>query len=326
MTDIKLIRWGIIGCGDVTELKSGPPYRMVQGFSLNSVMRRDLVKAQEYAQRHAVEKYTSNADELINDPTIDAIYIATPPDSHKYYGIKVAEAGKICCIEKPLSPSYNDSLAIVEAFEKAEKPLFVAYYRRSMPRFVAVKNWLDQHFIGEVRHVNWQLSKQASTVDISKEYNWRTDAKIATGGYFDDLASHGLDLIAFLLGDFEEVKGICTNQQGLYTAYDAISACWIHKNGITGSGSWNFGASTTNDVVEIIGSTGFIQFSVFDDAPIILKSISKNEELIIPHHTNVQYQHIEKMRDCLLNGIQHPSMGKSGLHTSWVLDKILGKI
>ena len=115
---LKNIRWGILGCGNVTEIKSGPAYQKTEGFQVVAVMRRDAVKAADYAQRHEISKYYTDADALINDPEIDAIYIATPPDSHKYYGLKVAQAGKICCIEKPLAPNHTDCLAICEAFKE----------------------------------------------------------------------------------------------------------------------------------------------------------------------------------------------------------------
>lgn len=144
-----------------------------------------------YAQRHNISKYNTNADEIIHDSDIDAIYISTPPDSHKEYALKVAEAGKICCTEKPMAPSYSDCIEITSAFEKKNLPLFVAYYRRSLPRFNKVKQLINNNSIGEIRHISWHLSKAPNTLDLSGEYNWRTDKQIAPGGYFDDLASHG---------------------------------------------------------------------------------------------------------------------------------------
>ncbi|WP_372745090.1 Gfo/Idh/MocA family protein [Lutibacter sp.] len=325
-SELKVIRWGIIGCGDVTEIKSGPPYYKIKGFSLDAVMRRDEQKVKDYAKRHNVKKYYTNADDLINDVDIDAVYIATPPDTHKLYGLKVAAAGKPCCIEKPLAPSYNDGLQIVEAFKKSNTPLFVAYYRRTLPRFVQVKKWIDEGVIGEIRHVNWHLSKQASVIDQSKKYNWRTDKLVAPGGYFDDLASHGIDLFTHYFGNIKNAYGISLNQQGLYTAKDAITACWVHNNGVTGSGSWNFGCNKNKDVTLIYGSKGTIKLSIFDNIPIILETALKNESLMIEHPENVQYFHVESMRDFFFSGKEHPSMGNSGLHTSWVMDKILGTI
>lgn len=320
------LRWGIIGCGNVTEVKSGPAYSMTKGFKLAGVMRRDLEKAQDYAQRHQVPFFTNNADEIIDNPEIDAVYIATPPDTHKFYGLKVAKASKPCCIEKPMAPNYADSLAIYNAFKENELPLFIAYYRRSLPRFLKIKEWLDEKYIGEVRHIRWHKSRSASPLDSSGMYNWRTDAAIAPGGYFDDLASHGLDLFTFLLGAIENASGFATNQQGLYAAYDAVTGSWIHQNGITGEGSWIFGVNDPKDVVEIFGSEGEIRFSVLGEFEVELKSTTKNESLFIKHPEHLHEFHVANMKAHLLGKSVHPSTGESGLHTSWVMDKILGKL
>ena len=323
---MKSLRWGIIGCGNVTEVKSGPAYQLTEGFTLAAVMRRDAAKAADYAERHGVPKHYADAQQLIDDPEVDAVYIATPPDSHRAYGLLVAAAGKPCCIEKPLSPSYADSLAIHEAFREAGVPLFVAYYRRSLPRFERVRDWLRAGRIGEVRHVSWVLNRVASEVDRSGKPNWRTDAAVAPGGYFDDLASHGLDLLAWLLGEVTEVYGTAVNQQGLYTAKDAVSGSWLHANGATGAGSWNFGAASPLDRVEVFGSDGTITFSVFDDHPVTLVAAGEREEVVIAHPHHVQLPHVRNLARDLLGreGYCHPSTGASGLHTSWIMDRILG--
>ena len=319
-----LIRWGIIGCGNVTEVKSGPAYQKTEGFQLIAVMRRDAEKVKDYAKRHGVKKYYTNADELINDDEVDAIYIATPPDTHMYYALKVAEAGKPCCIEKPLTPCYKDSFTIYESFKNKQIPLFVAYYRRSLPRFNQVNTWLKNKTIGEIRHVSWQLSRMPNDIDLSGKYNWRTDPKIAPGGYFDDLASHGIDLIIYLLGNIKNVFGISLNQQHLYSAKDAVTACWLHESGATGIGVWNFGCDHNEDRVEIFGSKGKIEFSVFKEEPLILSCNDKQEKVFIENPKNIQLYHVENMKKQLLGkDYVHPSTGYTAIHTSWVMDKIL---
>lgn len=320
------IRWGIIGCGDVTEIKSGPAYHIVDGFKLVAVMRRTLELAEDYAKRHHVERYYNNADALINDNDVDAVYIATPPDSHHFYALKVAQAGKICCIEKPMAPSYRECLEIHNAFSEKNIPLFVAYYRRSLPRFNKVKSLLNDGTIGTVRHIEWYLSRTPSDTDKSQEYNWRTDAKIAYGGYFDDLASHGLDLFTYLLGDIKEASGVNTNQQGLYTAKDMISGSWKHDSGVIGSGVWNFGAYNREDKVRIVGSEGEIVFSVFLDAPVEVFTQKEHEIFSIDNPKHIQIHHVENMTRHLEQIMQHPSTGKTAMHTTWVMDQILGKL
>ncbi len=182
---------------------------------------------------------------------------------------------------------------------------------------------LNNRAIGDIRHVHWHLSKSANPLDLSGEYNWRTDKKIAKGGYFDDLASHGLDLISYLLGDFKQVQGLAHNQQGLYSSYDAVTANWLHVNGVTGSGSWNFSASSRQDTLTIYGSAGELSFSVFAEQPLVLTQGTNREEFFIENPENIQLYHVKNMRDQLVQGIQHPSTGDTALHTSWVMEKIL---
>jgi len=316
----------VIGCGGVAEKKSVPAYQITSGFKVDMVMRRNAEKAEEYAKRHNVPQWTTNAEAVIFNPEVDAVYIATPPDTHKKYALMVAKADKPCCVEKPMAPDYQDSLAIHNAFKERDLPLFVAYYRRSLPRFLKVKEWLNEGFIGEVRHIHWEKSKPPNDLDLSGSYNWRTDKQIAPGGYFDDLASHGLDLFTFLLGDIAEARGIAQNQQGLYSAFDAVSGTWLHGNGITGEGFWNFGTQHRVDKVDIYGSEGKIGFSVLDEAPIQLENASGHQILEIPHPEHIQEYHVGNIKDHLLGKATHPSTGKSGLHTSWVMDKILGTL
>jgi 1,5-anhydro-D-fructose reductase (1,5-anhydro-D-mannitol-forming) len=320
------IRWGIIGCGDVTERKSGPAYQKTDGFILHAVMRRDAKKAADYAQRHGISTFYTDADALINDPEVDAVYIATPPDTHQFYALKVAEAGKPCCIEKPMAPSYAECETICNAFENKGLQLFVAYYRRSLPRFQQVKEWIDNREIGLVRHINWLLSRTPSPKDLSGENNWRTEASIAPAGYFDDLASHGLDLFIHLFGNIKKASGFSINQQGLYTAKDAVVGSWLHENGVTGTGTWNFGLSERADSVVVYGSTGKIEFAVFDEAPLLLTNESGSREVVIEHPENIQLYHVRNMREHLLGHSEHPSTGRSGAHTAWVMDKILGTL
>ena len=321
------IRWGILGCGDVTEVKSGPAYSQTAGFKIQAVMRRNLEKVKDYAKRHGIEKYYTNADELINDPEVDAVYIATPPDSHMLYALKVAAAGKPCCVEKPLANSYEDSQRITTAFSEKNLPLFVAYYRRTLPRFEQVNKWLKDGEIGETRHIDWHFSKPPNDIDLSEAPNWRTDPTMAPGGYFDDLASHGLDLFIHYLGNIKEVSGIQVNQQGLYKVSDAFTANWLHENGVTGTANLNFGCAYREDNVKIFGSKGTIEFSVFKENPLVLKYGEEREVLEIEHPKHIQKYHVENMKKELFQeGYVHPSNGATATHTTWVMDKILGNI
>lgn len=324
------IRWGILGCGNVTEVKSGPAYQQTPGFVVQAVMRRDAGKAADYASRHQVPVWYSDADTLINDPDIDAVYIATPPDSHLFYALKVAAAGKICCVEKPMALDADECAQMNAAFAAAGVPLFVAYYRRSLPRFLQVKQWLDAGLIGTVRHVQWNFSRSPNPLDLSGAANWRTDPAQAGGGYFVDLASHGLDLLMYLLGDMQQVQGQALNQQGLYQAEDAVTAQWLFApdasgHVATGSGFWHFGTDGRRDAVEIIGSLGHIRFSVFQEDPLQLTVNGVTESVFIEHPAHIQHYHVANIAAHLRGELQHPSTGDSALRATAVMEQILQK-
>jgi 1,5-anhydro-D-fructose reductase (1,5-anhydro-D-mannitol-forming) len=101
--DRTLIRWGMIGCGDVTEVKSGPGFQKAAGSALMAVMRRNGGLAADYARRHGVPRCYDRADALLADDEVDAVYIATPPDTHADYALLAAAASKPAYVEKPMA-------------------------------------------------------------------------------------------------------------------------------------------------------------------------------------------------------------------------------
>jgi 1,5-anhydro-D-fructose reductase (1,5-anhydro-D-mannitol-forming) len=318
----------MIGCGAVTERKSGPAFYGARGSMVSAVCCRTLAKAQDYARRHGIDIALDDAAALVAHPQVDAVYIATPPDSHCQLALQVAAAGKPCCVEKPMALNAAECERMVAAFEQAGQALFVSYYRRSLPRFEQVRRWLHSGALGLVRQVHWQFCKAASTLDLAGDYNWRTDARIAAGGYFDDLASHGIDLLQYLLGDIARVAGLSANQQQLYPAADAVAAIWQHCDsalgqGIVGSGNWNFGADDRRDRVEITGERGHIHFAVFDDEPVVLQNESGRVALAIANPVPIQQPHVHTMLAHLRGQCLHPSSGLSASKTARVIDGIL---
>jgi 1,5-anhydro-D-fructose reductase (1,5-anhydro-D-mannitol-forming) len=324
IADLNTVRWGMIGCGDVTERKSGPAFYKAPGSALVAVMGRRLEAVQDYAARHGIGRFYTDAEALINDPEVDAVYIATPPDSHLTYALQVAAAGKHGCVEKPMSLNASQSQAMQQAFANAGLHLFVSYYRRSLPRFQQVRSWLQEGRIGDVRHLSWTLSKPPSAIDQAGGLNWRTEPLIAGGGYFADLASHGFDLFQYLLGDIVEVAGFTAQQAGLYAAEDAVTASWRFASGALGMGCWNFVADRREDRVELIGSRGRILFSVFDEHPVRLEA-EQSISLQIEHPEHIQWHHVLGMNAHIRGEAEHPAVAAQAMKTDWVMDRILNR-
>ena len=323
-SNMKTVRWGIIGCGNVTEVKSGPALQKAQNSELVAVMRRNGDLARDYAARHGVPKWYDDAQALILDPDVNAIYITTPPSSHKEYTIQAARAGKPVYVEKPMALNFAECQEMIAACSTAEIPLFVAYYRRALARFLRIKELLDTGAIGNVRFVSITLYQPVKLQQSDpNNLSWRVLPEIAGGGIFVDLAPHQLDFLDFLLGPIKLAQGFAGNQAGLYPAEDIVTAAFVFESGVQGMGAWCFTAFEEIDRTEIVGDKGRITFSTFDDDPIVLTTVHGSSEYTIGYPSHIQQPLIQTVVDDLL-GIGHcPSTGESGARTNWVIDQML---
>ncbi len=292
------VRWGIIGCGDVCEVKSGPAFSKVPNSTLVAVMRRDAVKVKDYADRHKVSTYYTDAQQLIDDPAINAIYIATPPAQHEEYAIKAIAAGKPVYIEKPLALNADSCMRIGEASEKAAIPASGAYYRRALPLFNTVKSLLAENKIGKVKLVNISTLQAVDAKIITRTTdNWRVIPSLSGGGYFHDLSPHQLDLMYWFFGKPLEVHGRSMNQDKRNEAPDVTSLEAVFPNDILFRGVWSFNVhdSAVTEMCEIIGDQGTIKFSFFTGAKLIIKTSEETETMEFINPPNIQFHMIEKV-------------------------------
>jgi predicted dehydrogenase len=322
-----MINWGIIGCGNVTEVKSGPAFNLIKGSKLIGVMRRNAGLAEDYAKRHNVPKFYSNASDLINDKDVNAVYIATPPGSHAGYALEVIRAGKPVYIEKPMALNYSECLKINKTAEKNKVPVFVAYYRRALPGFLLVKDLIDKGSIGRVKFITIQLFKSHSSDEIAGKPSWRVDPIVSGGGHFFDLACHQLDYLDFLFGPIQKIKSIAVNHSGLYRAEDFVSAEFLFNNNIVGTGTWSFSVplESGRDTIEITGEKGSIKFSTFSFEPIVLTNESGRQEFINERPAHVQYNLIEKIVQSLSGKGVSPSTGITAARTSFIMDEVVAE-
>jgi 1,5-anhydro-D-fructose reductase (1,5-anhydro-D-mannitol-forming) len=260
------VNWGIIGCGDVCEIKSGPAFNKVPDSKLVAVMRRDEEKAADFARRHHVPKYYSDASKLINDHDINAIYIATPPSSHAMYMEEALKAGKPVYVEKPVTTSAPSCKNMIDVKNKANGLVSVAHYRRELALFRKVKELITSGAIGRVTLIKLStLQPKASKIITQTNDNWRLQPDISGGGLFHDLSPHQLDIAYWLFGKPLHVRGNSLNQLGLYNAPDIATIEITFADNILLQGVWafNVGEPASQDLCEIIGTEGIIRFSFF---------------------------------------------------------------
>ena len=321
------ISWGMIGCGNVTERKSGAPaINKVPHASLVAVMARKAEKASDYAKRHLVPRWYTDVDGLINDPGVNAIYIATPPDVHLEYAAKAIKAGKPVYIEKPMARNYEECAEINRLAREAGVPVFVAYYRRTLPYFVALKKLIDDKVIGEIRLINIALHWQPYDEEVgdNPQPRWRVFPEISGGGHFHDLASHQFDFLEYAFGPIKYAKGIARNQAGMYPADDIVVANFEFENGIPGNGSWCFTINKEQriDQSQIIGSKGKILFSFFESSMIRVETEDGIQEYDVPYPPHVQQPLLETIVQELREEGKCPSTGETGARANLIMDWI----
>lgn len=313
------INWGIIGCGDVTELKSGPAFRKVPHSELVAVMRRNAAKAEDYALRHGVKKWYTDAHDLIRDPELNAVYIATPPDSHAFYTMEALKAGKAVYVEKPMARNASEAAKMRDSALATGSPLCVAHYRRAQPKFIKIKEIIDSGQLGEIRNV--QLEHLQNTPPYI-EQGWRLKADVSGGGLFHDLAPHQLDLMLFLFGDPQDIRLGSEAPETRNTA-DLLQA-EISFKGIPFRGLWHFRSETERDICIVTGSRASLRFPIFGEGAELKPNNGGTEGDILRFEKlqHVQQPMIEQVVKYFRNEGPNPCSAQEGLKVMEMIDVI----
>jgi 1,5-anhydro-D-fructose reductase (1,5-anhydro-D-mannitol-forming) len=322
---MKTIRWGMIGCGDVAEVKSGPGFYKAANSTLVAVMRRNGRLAEDFARRHGVPRWHDDADAILRAGDIDAVYIATLTNTHHEYTLRCAAAGKPVYVEKPMAMNHAQCLEMVEACRAARVPLWIGYYRRALPRFLAVRDLIASDAIGEVRAV---ITRQFTRLPAKEVLSgptlpWRIDPSLSGGGFFFEMVCHTFDILDFLFGPIESVHGFADNQARAYAPEDIVTASYRFATGVYGSGTWCFAADFDEELNEIVGANGRLRFSTFAPVPIVIARADKVEEIPIGDPPHVHQPMIQSIVNELNGEGRASSTGETAARTAWVMEQLL---
>lgn len=321
---MEIVKWGIIGCGDVAELKSGPAFQQTECSELLAVMRRNGTKAKDFAKRHQVSIWSDNAEDLLNHREIDALYIATPPSTHLEYALKALHSGKHVYLEKPMALTSKEAKKIVKALENTHCKLTVAHYRRRLPAFVKVKELLNEGTIGKVLFADIQiLQPKKSKIIADTEENWRLKPEISGGGYFYDIAPHQIDLMYHYFGAFDKINGFSSSENNEGLVEDTVNGIIKFQNGIQFRGIWNFTASEGNikDECVIYGEKGRICFSFYGES-VALFTEHDNRVFNFKNPKHIQQPMIGAVVDYFLGEANNPCSAEEGLRIMEALEKL----
>ncbi len=321
---VEKVRWGFIGAGDVTEVKSGPAFARVPSSSVSVIMRRDAEKARDYAARHGVQRWTTDARAVVEADDVDAVYVATPPSSHAEYVKLAAEAGKPVYVEKPMARTAAEGEEMLAACRATGVPLYVAYYRRALPRFEFVRDLIQGGSLGTPTMVNLALARVAPVGEARSA--WRWDREAAGAGLLLDLGSHGLDLLDHWLGPVAETRGWSATRQSWSDVPDQVVASMRFASGVLGTAAWDFAAAEARDALTVTLTEGAIEVPVFDEGPVrVRRGAGAVLERVIPHPPHIQEPLIRTVVADILGAMGAcQSTGESALRTQRVMDALLG--
>ena len=237
----------------------------------------------------------------------------------------MAAAGKPAYVEKPMARNHAECRQMIAAFAEAGRPLFVAYYRRRLPRFLAVKELIDSGRIGQITMLHYGYASNKIHRIGSGNLEWRLLAEQSGGGHFLDLGSHALDIFDFLFGPIEQGPRTAANlAPPACDVEDAVGdALPLSRRRGMGVAGWNFAAADSEDAIAISGTLGKITLSVFGNDPVVLTTAAGVETFDRPNPPHIQQPLIQSIVDQLQGRGACPSTGESAARTTWVMDQVL---
>ena len=312
------LNWGLIGCGNVVERKSGPSIEQAGRSRMVAVMRRTAEGAHDFAARHGVPFWTADAREVAARDGVQIVYVATPPASHLEYALMAAAAGKHVLVEKPMALSADEGRRMIEACDAAGVKLFVAYYRRFWPNVRKMAELIDAGAIG--KPVLGIIDLAAPCAAAADPASWRDDLALSGGGYFIDVGSHRLDVMVHLLGRVEEAVGIMTPFSKEWPVERSVSLAARFASGAHCVATGDYVSGRRRDRFEIIGTGGNMVAARLDSHAFELRAGGRVESFAFdldpaPHLGLMR--HVEAV---LLDGAPNRCSGRDGLMTEIMLD------
>ncbi len=316
----KTITWGILGCGDVTEVKSGPALSKTARSSVVRVMRRDGAKAADYAQRHGISHWTDDAEALIASDDITAVYIATPPSTHADYAIRAMRAGKDVLVEKPMAMNVAECGAMSAVQAETGRKLCIAYYRRALPRFEKLREIVQQGGIGELRLIE---VRQFTSLNADPAQAWKVDPNVGGGGFFADMQTHTLDWLFYTFGQPQVAMALAKRQSRAYPTEDLVNYLLDFQT-FTAVGLCAYAVDQQEESVTLHGSQGTASMGFFRPSGITLKSAGDERQIELPDPPHVHQPFIERVVQHFLDDGPNPCSAQDGQQVNTALADILG--
>lgn len=317
------INWGTIGFGNVIKNNyNGLPFNTKQS-TLYGFTQRDKKLALNNQKKYNIPKFYNSIIDLLSDSKINAIYICTPPGLH-------FDIGKLCCdykkptyIEKPLCRNYQEVKSLVDYFKENNIPLWVAHYKRILPKFQKIKSLIESNTIGTITNITFSLERPYN--ENLLKHNWLYKPELSGGGRFFDTAPHVIDLLVYFFGNFELIHGFATSNSIHYRVEDTVSFIFKTSSNIIGCANFNFISNARKDLMTLYGTLGKISFSIDGGGKIELDLQNKTEIFEFSEPLIYEKNMVESINTEILTNTYNTQIchGSNAIETYRIIDLIL---
>jgi predicted dehydrogenase len=312
-----MINWGIIGGGSVVQHKSGAGFNIKNKSRVVAVLRRNLTDALHTAARFGASKGYTDLETFLGDSEIDAVYIATPPGLHYQQALSCLNANKIVYVEKPFTITAAEAEDLVEKFNRESIPLFVAHYRRALPKFLKARE-LIQTKLGVLQEFDFRITRN---IERDLDHPWLFDEKLSGGGKFFDIAPHYIDLLIYFFGEVRSTQALVRHIASPNHGEDIVKILFNFKSGLIGSASFNFVSSHPGDKLSVYGKTGELHFSLSGEDELHWQGLgAETKTFNLPSPDCVQAPMILEVVNYLLGGTANPYFGHQALASVQIIE------
>lgn len=321
---MKKIRWGIIGAGDIVKKRIVTAIRSDANSDLIAVARRDGHLVEAFAKENGIPRWYSNHLDLLADPDVDAVYIASPVFLHLSHTSDAARAGKHVLCEKPMAMTAGECEKMIDECSNAGVNLGIAYYRRFYPVMDRVKQALRAGEIG--KPVFAQVNAfEAFNPDPEHPRRWFIQKDKSGGGPMMDFGCHRIEILLDIFGPVVEIRSVNTNARFDREVEDTSSAIFLFANGACASLTVTHAAKASIDSFNIYGTEGSIEIKSLNSGEITISNSNGGSVEMHPPSANFHVPLIQDFTTALISGRAPAISGEIGREVARIVDEIYGR-
>jgi predicted dehydrogenase len=301
------LRWGLIGCGDISQKRVAPALRSIPECELIAVSRARVELAEAFANEFGAKRWYGDWRELIADDEIDAVYIATPVYLHAEQTAAAAEAGKSVLCEKPMAMNPDECEQMIAVCDHEDVKLGVAYYRRFYPSIRRVKEIIESGEIGKPVIAQINAFERFNPAPGEDRY-WLLEKSKSGGGPMMDFGCHRLEILLNLFGPIERTTAVIGRALLDREVEDTCVAIFEFGSGAQASLAVTHAAFESRDTLDIYCSAGSIHTTSLNRGEIRIVTTAGERIESYPPHANLHQPLIEDFTRAVLDG-REPEVG-----------------